>query len=668
VQTAFAYSFQIPYQADGVTPAVIVTAVDAAGAITTKTYGVDYNITGVGGTGGGVVTMTTAPASGTYVTIQRNMFYVQPTAVANTSFYPHYVETGLDTLEMQIQQLATEAGRSVVVPPGEILSQLPSATKRASGYLAFDSTGQPTIASGIASVVPLPVNLGGTGATTQSGAQTALGVRGILTSNISFYYNQSTGNDSTGAGTVGSPWATFAKTLSYVRATYDLSSGYTVTINNTFSGVSTEPITVNGKLVGQTAVNQLAIVGNGTGVATLNPGATGNPINALNDGWFSISGFTVTNTVYTDHMTKAYLGGRIYIGAIAYGACVAGYFNEQAADGYILHTAAWSTTGNKGGIGVAEVGRGCIDHGFNSGTGQSWPLTIVGNPTFSVAAYNVGESSYIDLSGSMSVTGSFVGLPWLVAPTGELGQSNASKNTLQALTATAGQWYNDQLTQVVLANPLLGTTARATYTSDASGNPVRIIAVGALGEVVATPYSDVGVLVTNTGNAGMAVHAGSANYSSYWFGRAGAGGNTKGGMQYQHSIDSMVVITAGSNTGIFSRQGIGYVSGAGMGGAVAQATSKSTGVTLNTPTGTITMNNAALAATTSIAFTLTNSCIGANDVVMVSILSGATTLTYNVQVEASAAGSCRIMVRNYSAASQSDAIVLQFAIMRGAAS
>ena len=39
---------------------------------------------------------------------------------------------------------------------------------------------------------------------------------------------------------------------------------------------------------------------------------------------------------------------------------------------------------------------------------------------------------------------------------------------------------------------------------------------------------------------------------------------------------------------------IGYTSG--LGGAVTQATSKSTGVTLNKPCGTITMHDASLAA------------------------------------------------------------------------
>jgi hypothetical protein len=49
-------------------------------------------------------------------------------------------------------------------------------------------------------------------------------------------------------------------------------------------------------------------------------------------------------------------------------------------------------------------------------------------------------------------------------------------------------------------------------------------------------------------------------------------------------------------------QGIGYATGAG--GTVTQATSKSTAVTLNTVTGAITMNNAALAAATIVSFTL----------------------------------------------------------------
>ena len=55
--------------------------------------------------------------------------------------------------------------------------------------------------------------------------------------------------------------------------------------------------------------------------------------------------------------------------------------------------------------------------------------------------------------------------------------------------------------------------------------------------------------------------------------------------------------------------------------AVTQATSKSTGVTANTSAGQITMNGAALGATTNVTFTLTNSTLSANDVVIVNVAS-----------------------------------------------
>lgn len=109
----------------------------------------------------------------------------------------------------------------------------------------------------------------------------------------------------------------------------------------------------------------------------------------------------------------------------------------------------------------------------------------------------------------------------------------------------------------------------------------------------------------------------------------------------------------------------GYSTGAG--GAVTQITSKSTAVTLNKPCGTITMHNAALANATAVAFTLNNTVIAATDVVNVSIKSGATTLTYLVGVQATAAGSCSIVVFNYSGSSQSEALVLNFAVVKSVA-
>jgi len=111
--------------------------------------------------------------------------------------------------------------------------------------------------------------------------------------------------------------------------------------------------------------------------------------------------------------------------------------------------------------------------------------------------------------------------------------------------------------------------------------------------------------------------------------------------------------------------GIGYSAGAG--GTAAQATSKSTGVTLNKLSGQLTMNAASLAAGAAAGFTLTNSQIAATDVVMVSLAASAAADSYHAQVDAVSAGSCRISLRNLSAAALAEAVVLNFAVIKAVA-
>lgn len=100
-------------------------------------------------------------------------------------------------------------------------------------------------------------------------------------------------------------------------------------------------------------------------------------------------------------------------------------------------------------------------------------------------------------------------------------------------------------------------------------------------------------------------------------------------------------------------------------GTVTQLTSKATGVTLNKSTGQITTHNAALAAATTVTFTLTNSVIAAVDVVLPILVSGhATAGTYQVWCEVPAAGSVKFNVRNMSAGSLSEALVIQFVTVK----
>jgi hypothetical protein len=65
-----------------------------------------------------------------------------------------------------------------------------------------------------------------------------------------------------------------------------------------------------------------------------------------------------------------------------------------------------------------------------------------------------------------------------------------------------------------------------------------------------------------------------------------------------------------------------------------------------------------------VSFTLNNSFISANDVLIVTLSGGnATAATYNCWVNSLSAGSASITLRNISAGSLSEAIIINFAII-----
>jgi hypothetical protein len=120
-------------------------------------------------------------------------------------------------------------------------------------------------------------------------------------------------------------------------------------------------------------------------------------------------------------------------------------------------------------------------------------------------------------------------------------------------------------------------------------------------------------------------------------------------------------------TTCYASQEIGYAAAAQ--GTVTQATDKATGVTLSKSAGRITMNNAALAGGAVVSFILTNSLISANDVVIVNVSSnttGSAAGAYTTYVSYMAAGTCLISLRNLSATSYSEAVIINFSIIHGA--
>lgn len=142
----------------------------------------------------------------------------------------------------------------------------------------------------------------------------------------------------------------------------------------------------------------------------------------------------------------------------------------------------------------------------------------------------------------------------------------------------------------------------------------------------------------------------------------------KTGLSYAFSIDVASLaaqILSTANTWAANQLfagSFGY-GGAGTGGAVTQATSKSTGVTLSKPCGAITLNNASLGAATIVSFVLTNTFVAANDVLILNHISGGTPGSYTLNARC-AAGSATIDVRNNTAGALGEAIVIQFALIK----
>lgn len=124
-------------------------------------------------------------------------------------------------------------------------------------------------------------------------------------------------------------------------------------------------------------------------------------------------------------------------------------------------------------------------------------------------------------------------------------------------------------------------------------------------------------------------------------------------------------ISTQANNAIAGATAIGY--GAGAAGAVTQATSKSTGVTLNTRAGVVTMHNAALNAAASVSFTLTNDKIQATDLLVVNQGSGGTAGSYAVECLSVGAGSAIIRVTNISGGNLSEAVTVNFGVIDAAA-
>jgi hypothetical protein len=122
-------------------------------------------------------------------------------------------------------------------------------------------------------------------------------------------------------------------------------------------------------------------------------------------------------------------------------------------------------------------------------------------------------------------------------------------------------------------------------------------------------------------------------------------------------------ITVGGAGGVVST-GVGKI-GYSAGGAVTQATDKSTGVTLNTVTGEITMSAATLSGDSTVTFTMTNSTVANTDVMILNQVGGGNIGFYSFNAVCNS-GSANIAVHNMTNNNRGDAIVIRYVVIKGA--
>ncbi len=276
----------------------------------------------------------------------------------------------------------------------------------------------------------------------------------------------------------------------------------------------------------------------------------------------------------------------------------------------------------------------------------------------------------IDVSKSAAVTGN------LAVTNG--GTGRATSTTAYALLAagTTATGVHQTLAAGATTEILVGGGASALpvwTTASGSGAPCRVntptLITPAIGAATGTSLA-----LTSGTNAGLSITDGTVTGVVY----SSTGPQMTVGTTSNHRL---VFFANNAEVGRFAAGGdftaVGFIKstsatagvgyGTGAGGAQTQLTNKATTTILNTICGEVTMNAAQLNPATIVSFTLTNSAIAAKDVMVLNHVTTGTRGAYTLNADC-AAGSATVSIRNNSATTLSEAIVLRYAVLKAVTS
>jgi hypothetical protein len=312
---------------------------------------------------------------------------------------------------------------------------------------------------------------------------------------------------------------------------------------------------------------------------------------------------------------------------------------------------------------------------LNSGISASATTFFRGDGTWAaptggagtVLAVNVAGLNGISVAGSGYTTNGTVSISIPTLSTGQItsaGIATANTITANAITVTS---------TLTAANIVASSTVTALGVSVT--NTVTALGVSVTNTVTANTVSAVSITVSGTISAARIVSVNTLSAA----GIAASLTVTALAISVTNTLTAAGVVASGTVTSLgvsvtntvtasgmlaTGAVGIGYATGAG--GAVSQATSKATSVTLNKTCGLITCTNTVLSAGVIVTFNVTNSTVTNGDIVLANHAAIGTFGAYNIVPNTVTAGVFSITVMNNTVSNLAEAIGIKFAVVKAA--